>query len=92
MPWTRGRKASAQTAVGKLPSAISRVRKEVDVARFDGKTALVPGAGSGIGRAIAEVSLEAWDKVIGANLSDDASFITGSYQLIDGGYTTVLTG
>jgi NAD(P)-dependent dehydrogenase (short-subunit alcohol dehydrogenase family) len=41
---------------------------------LDNKVALVTGAGSGIGREVALV------------LADKASFVTGAYYAVDGGY------
>jgi hypothetical protein len=51
--------------------------RRIPMARFDTKTALVTGGGSGIGAAISRALA----------LSDDASFISGSYHLVDGGYS-----
>jgi hypothetical protein len=65
---------------------------------IEGKVALVTGAGSGIGEAVARelaalhpVQRLGTSEEVAALIvflaSDHASFITGSYQLVNGGYT-----
>ena len=55
---------------------------------MDGKVALVTGGGAGIGEACVHALRGRGAAVVVADISsDEASFVTGSYYTVDGGYT-----
>jgi nucleoside-diphosphate-sugar epimerase len=61
--------------------------EEIVMQRLDGRVALVTGAASGIGRAIAvRLGTEGAAVVVTDLASDDASFVNGLELYIDGGF------